>query len=60
VHVAVPGFRTRVLDLVTTLLDAGIYTKKDLADLYRRRWEAEMSHPDYPSSDALYHRERAA
>ena len=37
-----PGFRTRVLDLVTTLLDADVYTKKDLADLYRRRWEAEL------------------
>ena len=36
------GFRTRVLDLVTTLLDADVYTKKDLADLYRRRWEAEL------------------
>jgi hypothetical protein len=42
VHVAVRGFRTRVLDLVTTLLDADIYRKKDLADLYRRRWEAEL------------------
>jgi putative transposase len=36
------GFRTRVLDLVTTLLNADIYRKKDLADLYRRRWEAEL------------------
>jgi Transposase DDE domain len=42
VHVAMRGFRTRVLDLVTTLLDADVYTKKDLADLYRRRWEAEL------------------
>ena len=42
VHVDRRGFRTRVLDLVTTLLDADIYTKKDLASLYRRRWEAEL------------------
>jgi hypothetical protein len=28
VHVARRGFRTRVLDLVTTLMDAQIYTKK--------------------------------
>jgi Transposase DDE domain len=42
VHVAARGFRTRVLDVVTTLLDADAYTKKDLADLYRRRWEAEL------------------
>ncbi len=31
-----------MLDVVTTLLDADVYTKKDLADLYRRRWEAEL------------------
>jgi putative transposase len=42
VHVAARGFRTRVLDVVTTLLDADVYTKKDLANLYRRRWEAEL------------------
>jgi putative transposase len=42
VHVAARGFRTRVLDVVTTLIDAYIYTKKDLANLYRRRWEAEL------------------
>ena len=42
VHVAMRGFRTRVLDLVTTLFDADVYMKKDLADLYRRRWEAEL------------------
>ncbi len=42
IRVAIRGFRTRVLDVVTTLLDADVYTKKDLADLYRRRWEAEL------------------
>jgi putative transposase len=42
VHVARRGFRTRVLDLVTTLLDVEIYTKSDLAALYRRRWDAEL------------------
>jgi len=42
IRVEIPGFRTRVLDVVTTLLDADLYTKKDLADLYRRRWEAEL------------------
>jgi hypothetical protein len=42
VHVARRGFRTRLLDLVTTLLDSDVYTKKDLADLYRRRWDAEL------------------
>jgi hypothetical protein len=42
IRVAIRGFRTRVLDVVTTLLDADTYTKKDLGDLYRRRWEAEL------------------
>jgi putative transposase len=42
VHVTRRGFRTRVLDLVTTLLDSSIYTKSDLASLYRRRWDAEL------------------
>lgn len=42
IRVAMRGFRTRVLDLVTTLLDSDIYSKKDLGDLYRRRWEAEL------------------
>ena len=31
-----------MLDVVTTLLDAEVYTKKDLAALYRQRWEAEL------------------
>ena len=42
IRVAIRGFRTRVLDVVTTLLDADLYTKSDLAALYRRRWEAEL------------------
>jgi Transposase DDE domain len=42
VRVAIRGFRTRVLEVVTTLLDAEVYTKTYLADLYRRRWEAEL------------------
>jgi hypothetical protein len=42
IRVAMRGFRTRVLDVATTLLNADTYTKKDLGDLYRRRWEAEL------------------
>ena len=37
-----PGFRTRRLVLVTTLLDAAAVSGADLADLYRRRWQAEL------------------
>jgi len=36
------GFRTRQLVLVTTLTDAGSYPAADLAELYRRRWQAEL------------------
>jgi hypothetical protein len=36
------GFRTKRLVLVTTLLDAEDVTLEDLAELYRRRWQAEL------------------
>jgi hypothetical protein len=36
------GFRTKRLVLVTTLLDAEAVTLEDLAELYRRRWQAEL------------------
>lgn len=37
------GFRTRKLDLVTTLLDPRIYPAEALAELYRDRWLVEVS-----------------
>jgi Transposase DDE domain len=42
VRVQMRGFRTRVLDIVTTLLDPELYTKADIASLYRQRWHAEL------------------
>jgi hypothetical protein len=42
VRVAQPGFRTRVVVVVTTLLDPRQATKEDLAELYRARWHAEL------------------
>jgi hypothetical protein len=42
IHVGRPGFRTQVLDLATTLLDPDMYTKSDLALLFRQRWHAEL------------------
>ena len=42
VHVRVPGFRVRTMLLITTLLDAEEFTRQDLADLYRQRWDAEL------------------
>jgi hypothetical protein len=43
-RVCVPqrGFRTRVVLVATTLLDAQMYTKEDRAGLYRARWHAEL------------------
>ncbi len=42
VRVEQPGFRGRGLIIATTLLDAGEFTKDDLATLYRARWQAEL------------------
>jgi hypothetical protein len=42
-HIGTPGFRTRQITLVTTLLDAEVYRVSDLAELYRRRWQVETS-----------------
>jgi Transposase DDE domain len=37
------GFRTQQLVLVTTLLDAAAYPACAVAELYRRRWQAELN-----------------
>jgi hypothetical protein len=42
VAVQQPGFRSRKMVVVTTLLDADKVTARDLADLYRARWNAEL------------------
>jgi hypothetical protein len=42
VVVDTPGFRTKKLTLATTLLDPKEYPHHALADLYRRRWMAEL------------------
>ena len=36
------GFKTRVIIVVTTLLDAEVYTKSDLMDLFAQRWHCEL------------------
>ena len=38
-----PGFRTRQVTLVTTLLDLESYPPSDLSQLYFRRWAMELS-----------------
>lgn len=42
VRVDQPGFRTESLVVVTTLVDAKKYRAEDLAELYHKRWLAEL------------------
>lgn len=42
IHVPRRGFRTQVLEVVTTLLDAETYSKKDIGILYGKRWHVEL------------------
>jgi len=42
VYIKTPGFRTKEIIIVTNLLDPMEYTKEDLADLYRQRWNNEL------------------
>lgn len=42
VHVTQPGFRVESLVVVTTLTDARRYTYENLAELYHKRWLAEL------------------
>ena len=54
VRVEQPGFRTRELIVVTTLLDSEEFTKSDLAQIYRARWNNEVCQADCTSSAGLY------
>jgi hypothetical protein len=42
VRVDCPGFRPQEVVIATTLLDAEAFTAKDIADLYFKRWNAEL------------------
>lgn len=42
IRVCQKGFRTKSLVVVTTLLDAQQYPPEEIAQLYRRRWQAEL------------------
>ena len=41
-QVAAPGFRTRTVVLMTTLLDAQVYPADALRELYGERWQVEL------------------
>jgi len=43
VRVKQKGFRTKSLVIVTTLTDASEYPAAQIAELYRRRWQAELN-----------------
>jgi len=51
--VAEPGFRTREVVLITTLLDEEEIPLEDLAELYRRRWEVELFFRDIKTTLAM-------
>jgi hypothetical protein len=51
--VAVPGFRTQQINLVTTLLDEAAYPDEALADLFRRRWQVEICFRDIKTTLGL-------
>jgi hypothetical protein len=42
VHVSQAGYRTRVIDVATTILDDKAYAKEDIAELYHKRWHVEL------------------
>jgi len=42
IQVSQKGFRTKRLVVVTTLVDAKNYAPHEIAELYRRRWQAEL------------------
>jgi hypothetical protein len=52
-QVAVPGFRTQQVVLVTTLLDEKAYPDEALAALYRRRWTVELCFRDIKTTLGL-------
>ena len=54
-HVETPGYRTDVITIVTTLIDADVYTKADIAELYSFRWNSELDIRDIKQSLHLSH-----
>ena len=42
-YICLPGFRTKEIIVVTTLLDAVEYPISDILDLYDSRWQAEVN-----------------
>src|SRR5437867_1278299 len=51
--VIIPGMRTRSIILVTSLLNAQLYSAEELADLYLLRWKVELFFDDIKTSMAM-------
>ena len=45
-----PGYRTKSVTLITTLLDPKLYPAAELAQLYARRWRIELWFRDIKTS----------
>jgi putative transposase len=41
-NVVEPGFRSKTITVATTLTDADVYSKEDIAELYGFRWNSEL------------------
>jgi hypothetical protein len=55
IRVLQPGFRTKTIIVVTTLLDPQQTTKEDLATLYRARWNNELDLRSLKSTMQMHH-----
>ena len=52
-RISMKGFRTRTIWIVTTLLDSKRYTAEDIAGLYLRRWQMELTFRDLKTTMAM-------
>lgn len=52
-RITTPGYRTRHITLVTTLLDSDLFSKEELADLYMIRWRIETNFGDLKTTMGL-------
>ena len=41
-YIAIPGFRTQLVSLITTLLDTKTYSTLEIVGLYGQRWDVEL------------------
>ncbi len=55
IRMAQPGFRTKTIVVVTTLLDHRQTTRADLATLYRARWNNELDLRSIKSTMQMHH-----